>query len=47
VEPSIGAGTHFEKHLKTGLKSAMVEKRWFTVFIVTCARGIAVVLDLF
>jgi len=36
-----------KKHLKTGLKPAMVEKWWFTVFTVTCALGIAVGLDLF
>jgi len=36
-----------KKHPKTGLKAAMVEKRWFTVFIVTCTLGIAVGLDLF
>jgi len=36
-----------KKHLKTGLKPAVVEKRSFTVFIVTCALGLAVGMDLF
>jgi len=47
AEPSIGAGTHFEKIFYTGLKQAMVEKRLLAVFIVTCVLGLAVVLELF
>jgi len=43
----MGAGTHFEKIIQIGLKQAMVEKRLLAVFIVTCALGLAVVLDLF
>jgi len=42
AEPSIGAWTHH-----TGLKQAVVEQRLLTVFIVTCALGLAVVLNLF
>ena len=37
--------THFEK--LSSLKPAMVEKCWLVVFVVTCAHGLAVGLDLF
>ena len=47
AESSIGAGTHFDKIFLTGLKKAMVERRLLAVFIVACARGLAIVLDLF
>ena len=47
AEPSISAGTHFQKYFNQVLKQAMVEKRLLAVFIVTCALGLAVVLDLF
>jgi len=41
TEPSIGAGTHFEKIFQTGLQPAMVENCWLAVFIVTCTLGLA------
>jgi len=37
--------TNFEK--LSSLKPAVFEKRWLTVFIVTCALGLSVGLDLF
>ena len=40
-------GPILKKYFKTGLKQPMVEKRLLAVFIVTCALGLAVVLDLF
>ena len=47
AELSIGTGTHFERIFLTGLKQAVVEKRLLAVFTVTCALGLAVVLDPF
>ena len=46
VEHSVGAWTHFEK-IFAGLKPTMDDKHLLAVFIMTCALGLAVVLDLF
>jgi len=45
--PLLVRGPILKKISQTGLKPAMVANRWLAVFIVTCALGLAVVLDLF